>query len=320
VGSALIPRLLDEGYAVTVLDLFLYGPVDLPAANRNLRVIAGDIRDTDVVAEALQGQDAVIHLACISNDPSFELDPSLSTTINFDAFEPLVRAAKAAGVKRFVYCSSSSVYGVSDLEDVTEDSPLDPLTLYSKFKAECEPILLREQSPDFEVVILRPATVCGYAPRCRLDLTVNILTNHAVNARKITVFGGSQLRPNLHIDDMCDVYLLLLSAPVEKIQGQTFNAGEQNLSVDDIAVLVKGIVEREFPGDPVSIVHSETNDLRSYHINSEKIARVLDWRPARTVENAVLDLCHAFRDGLLPDSLTDDRYFNVRVLQAKTPQ
>jgi len=318
VGSALVPRLLAQGYVVTVLDLFLYGAVKLPSDNPNLTVIVGDIRDQAVIAKAVEGQDAVIHLACISNDPSFELDPLLSTTINMDAFEPLVDAAKAAGVKRFVYCSSSSVYGVSDLQNVTEETPLDPLTLYSKYKAECEPILLERQGADFEVVVLRPATVCGYGPRCRLDLTVNILTNHAVNTRKITVFGGSQLRPNLHIDDMCDVYLLLLTAPTSKIQGQTFNAGEQNLSVDDIAILVKGIVEKEFPGDPVEIDHSETNDLRSYHINSDKIASILGWRPRRTVETAVLDLCHAFREGLLPDSLHDDRYFNVRVLQAKT--
>ncbi|NNN20353.1 MAG: SDR family oxidoreductase [Acidimicrobiaceae bacterium] len=317
VGSALVPRLLAEGYSVTILDLFVYCDVNLPYEDPDLRVVTGDIRDQELVREMLQGQDAVVHLACISNDPSFELDPSLSKTINFDPFEPMVANAKAAGVKRFVYCSSSSVYGVSELEDVTEETPLDPLTLYSQYKAECEPILLSSQSAEFEVVILRPATVCGYAPRCRLDLTVNILTNHAVNNRNITVFGGSQLRPNLHIDDMCDVYLLLLASPAEKIQGQTFNAGEQNLSVDSIASLVKKVVEREFPGDPVGIDHSDTNDLRSYHINSDKIASALGWRPRRTVETAVFDLCNAFRDELLPNSLDDDRYFNVRVLQSK---
>src|SRR5262249_36425970 len=145
---------------------------------------------------------AVIHLACISNDPSFELNPALGRRINYDAFPPLVKFSRAAGVRRFVYASSSSVYGVSDLPDVTEEHPLRPLTDYSKYKAPCDPNPLQHQSDGFPAVVVRPATVCGYSPRQRLDLTVNILTNHAVNLGKITVFGGDQLRPNLHVDDM----------------------------------------------------------------------------------------------------------------------
>ena len=152
----------------------------------------------------------MLHLACISNDASFELDENLSTSINYDCFEPMVIAAKKAGVKRFVYCSSSSVYGVSDSPDVTEDHPLVPLTLYNKFKGMCEPLLWKHKADDFTGVVIRPATVCGYSPRTRLDLSVNILTNHAVNKGMITVFGGNQMRPNLHIEDMVDAYQLML--------------------------------------------------------------------------------------------------------------
>src|SRR4249920_1531730 len=222
VGHVLTPRLLSEGYNVTVYDQLFFG-CRLPN-HANLRVIKGDIRDTEKVAEALQGQDAVLHLACISNDASFELDEKLSETINYDCFEPLVVAAKKAGVQRFVYCSSSSVYGVSESPNVTEDHPLVPLTLYNKFKGMCEPILWQHKSDDFICVTIRPATLCGYAPRQRLDLSVNILTNHAINAGKITVFGGSQKRPNLHVQDMCDLYKLLLTVDDASIAGQIFNA------------------------------------------------------------------------------------------------
>ncbi len=148
-------------------------------------------------------------MACISNDPSFDLDPSLSRTINYECFEPLVETGKKAGVQRFIYVSSSSVYGVSDAPDVTEEHPLVPLTDYNKYKGLCEPLLLRYQAPDFTTVIIRPATVCGYSPRMRFDLTVNILTNHAVNKGVITVFGGDQKRPNIHIDDICELYVQL---------------------------------------------------------------------------------------------------------------
>src|SRR5690349_19247543 len=170
VGHVLTPRLLAEGYHVTVYDRLYFG-CRLPN-DRNLRVVQGDIRDRAQLAQTLAGQDAVLHLACISNDASFELDEKLSETINYDCFEPMVMAAKKAGVKRFVYCSSSSVYGVSDSPNVTEDHPLVPLTLYNKFKGMCEPLLWKHKSDDFTAIVIRPATLCGYAPRQRLDLSV----------------------------------------------------------------------------------------------------------------------------------------------------
>ena len=315
VGSLLTLQLLELGYKVTVYDVMYFGDEFLPKRNPNLKVVKGDIRDVKTLSEALKAVDAVINLACISNDASFVLDEKLSTSINLEAFEPMVVAAKKAGVKRFIYASSSSVYGVSDAPDVTEEHPLVPLTLYNKYKGMCEPLLFRHQSPDFVCVTIRPATLCGYAPRQRLDLSVNILTNHAVNKNKITVFGGAQKRPNLHVQDMCDLYKLLLKTPDEKIAGQIFNAGFQNLSITEIARIVKRIVQATFPEKgEIPIVTTTTDDNRSYHVNSDKIQRVLGFKPKRTVEDAVQDLCNAFKAGKLPNSMDDTFYFNVRRL------
>jgi nucleoside-diphosphate-sugar epimerase len=315
VGCVLTPQLLKAGYNVTVYDIMYFGHDGLPS-HPNLTLIDGDIRDSKKLAAAFKGIDCVLHLACISNDPSFELDEGLSKSINYDCFEPMVVTAKKTGVKRFVYCSSSSVYGVSDAPDVTEEHPLVPLTLYNKFKGMCEPLLFKHQADDFTCVTIRPATICGYSSRTRLDLSVNILTNNAVNNGKITVFGGSQLRPNLHINDMADLYQLLLEVPKEKIAGQIFNAGYENHSILEIANMVRKVVMEEFPEKgEIEIVTTPTNDPRSYHINSGKIARVLGFRPKRSIEDAVRDLCKAFKAGNLPNSMTDDRYYNVRTMK-----
>ena len=315
-GSVLTPQLLALGYKVTVYDTLFFGDSHLPKESPNLTIVKGDIRDVKKLSEAVKGHDAFVSLACISNDASFELDESLSTSINLDAFEPMVRAAKDAGVKRFVYASSSSVYGVSDSPDVTEDHPLIPLTLYNKYKGMCEPILNSFADDDFTVVTFRPATVCGYSPRQRLDLSVNILTNHAIINNKITVFGGSQLRPNLHIQDYVDAVKLLLTAPTEKVQKEVFNVGSQNMTIMDIAHLAKDIVEKEFPEKaPIGIVTTPSDDLRSYHINSDKIARVLGFRPKKTVEDAIRDLCNAFREGKLADSMGNDNFYNIRTMK-----
>jgi len=214
-------------------------------------------------------------------------------------------------VKRFIYASSSSVYGVKKEPNVTEDLPLEPLTDYSRFKAMCEDILAKYYSPDWTCCTIRPATVCGYSPRLRLDLTVNILTNHAITKGRITVFGGDQLRPNLHIEDMADLYLKLLAAPAEQIDRKTWNAGYHNLKVREIADLVRRVI-----GKNVDIVTEPTNDNRSYQVNSDKIAREFGFRPQHTVENAVSDLKEAFEAGQIPNSLTDPRYFNIKTMQA----
>jgi nucleoside-diphosphate-sugar epimerase len=311
VGSALVPRLMKAGHRVTVLDLYLFGD-DLFRDLRgpNLIEVKGDLRNGEAVARALKDVDAVIHLACISNDPSFELDPLLGKSINYDCFRPLVQASKKAGVKRFIYASSSSVYGVKSTSDVTEDLPLEPLTDYSKFKALCEDVLQEERAPGFATLILRPATVCGYAQRLRLDLTVNILTNHAINNGKITVFGGAQMRPNIHIADMVELYLKTLEWPADAIDGRIFNAGYENHKVMDIARMAQSVI-----GKGVEIVVTPTDDNRSYHVSSEKIRRELGFAARSTIEDAIRDLKAAFDAGSVPNSMTDKRYYNIKTMQ-----
>lgn len=311
VGSALVPKLLDAGHRVTVLDLYLYGNVHAPLRpNPNLIEVKGDLRDPNTVAQALRGCDAVIHLACISNDPSFDLDPTLGRSINYDCFRPLVRAAKAAGVGRFIYASSSSVYGIKEEENVSEDLPLEPLTDYSRFKVMCEEVLAEEREPGFTTLTIRPATVCGYAPRLRLDLSVNILTNHAINNGVIKVFGGSQKRPNIHVDDMVDLYLNALQWDDAAIDGKIYNAGYENHTILEIAEMVRSVV-----GSDVAIEVTPTDDLRSYHISSAKIAAELGFRPKRTIADAVRGLKAAFDGGLVPDSMTAPRWYNIKMMQ-----
>lgn len=312
VGTVLVPKLLRAGHHVRVLDLFMYGEdvlADLEG-NPRLELWKGDIRYRETVEAAVQGCDTVIHLACISNDPSFELDPTLGRSINFEAFAPLVDAAIDAGVRRFVYASSSSVYGIKEEDNVSEELPLLPLTDYSRFKAMCEDVLLAKRRPGFETLIVRPATVCGYSPRLRLDLSVNILTHHAVMNGVIKVFGGAQRRPNIHIEDMTDLYVATLEWPSEKVDGAVYNVGYQNQRIMDIAEIVRSIV-----GEQVKIVTSPTDDNRSYHISSEKLRRELGFTAARTIEDAVVDLVSAFRSGKVPNSTTDDRYYNIRTLK-----
>tara|TARA_B110001452_G_C15215904_1_gene421660 strand:- start:1017 stop:1919 length:903 start_codon:yes stop_codon:yes gene_type:complete len=293
-----------------------FGDHFLPKNNSDLTIIQGDIRDQKKLRDSCKNHDYFVHLACISNDTSFALDEKLSTTINLDAFKPMVKIAKENGIKRFIYASSSSVYGVSDKKNVTEDHPLVPLTLYNKFKGMCEPQLLEETDNNFHGVVFRPATVCGYSPRQRLDLSVNILTNFAVNKKFIKVFGGDQLRPNLHIADYCEAVFLLISADENKIKNEIFNVGYQNLSIMQIAEKVKKVVEKEFSDiSDVKIIREKSDDIRSYHINSDKIKDVLNFTPKYSIEDAILELCDAFKKKLLTNTFNDDFYFNVKRLQ-----
>lgn len=315
-GAVLVPKLLAAGYKVTVLDWYIYGE-DVLEDHVNLRQVKGDIRDVGLLENLLVDVQAVIHLACISNDPSVELDPKLSRSINYDAFSPLVQRCKEQGVKRFIFASSSSVYGVSDEKNVTEEHPHVPITDYNRYKSMCEDILWEEQAKDFTVVSVRPATVCGYSPRLRLDLTVNILTNHAVNKKVITVFGGKQMRPNIHIDDITDLYVQLLAVQEKKIAGQAFNAGYQNHTVADLAGIVRREVMRLMPElGEIRIETTESDDVRSYHISSEKIERVLGFKPKKTIEDAVGDLVQAFQEGKIPNSMDDAKYFNIKMMQS----
>ena len=310
VGSCLVPKLLEDGHKVTVLDLMIYGEEVLPK-HKNLYTYKGDIRDLNLLKKILKGQDIVIHLACISNDPSFELNPKLGKEINLDAFDPLVRISRQLGVQRFIYASSSSVYGVKSEDNVHEKMSLEPLTDYSKFKVECEEILNKYSSHDFTTVTIRPATVCGYATRQRLDVVVNILTNLAYHKREISVFGGSQLRPNIHIEDMADAYVKLINADKKLISGEIFNAGYENQTVLELAEIVKSEI-----GEDVKLKVVPTDDNRSYHISSKKIKDIIGFETSFTIKDAVVDLKSAFQENRLTDTLNNEMYYNIKRMQS----
>lgn len=312
VGAVLVPKLLKQGYRVKVIDLYLFGAEALDAvrSHPNFKEVKGDIRDRTLLEQEVPGTEVIIHLACISNDPSYELDPRLAKSINYDAFLQLIEVAKKSAAKGFIYASSSSVYGIKEEPEVTEDLPLEPLTDYSKYKALGEEALLAAAADDFVITIIRPSTVCGYSPRLRLDLTVNILTNHAINKGTITVFGGEQKRPNIHIEDMTDLYLFLLEQPAHKIQKKIFNVGYENFKVRELAEKVKCAL-----GGDIEIVCTPSNDNRSYHVSSEKIKKELGFAPKFTVEDAVLDLKAAFEAGRIPNSMTEIRYYNIKTMQ-----
>ncbi|MDO8503263.1 MAG: NAD(P)-dependent oxidoreductase [bacterium] len=319
VGSALVPKLLKAGYKVRVFDLYLYSKSKRLGKDifgefindKNLEQIKGDVRNAKAIDLAVKGMDAVIHLACISNDPSFDLDPNLGKSINYLAFFPFLKAINKYKTKRLVYASTASVYGVKKEELVTEDLPLEPLTDYGLYKVFCEKALV-DHVPLSQTtwVILRPSTVHGYAPRLRLDLSVNILTNHAVNKGVITVFGGKQERPNVHIDEIAELYQKLLQYPDKKIAGKIFNAGNENLSIMQIAKIVKKVV-----GKNIKIKITPSDDLRSYRVSSEKIRKELGWEPKLSVEDGVRNLVTAFKEGKIPNSFDDPMYFNIKRMQ-----
>jgi nucleoside-diphosphate-sugar epimerase len=296
------------------VDVFWYGKDVFGDCNQHpgLERVELDIRDSARLKAALEGVDAVIHLACISNDPSFELDPGLGKSINYDAFAGLLQGSVDQGVKRFIYASSSSIYGVKEDPNVREDAEPQPLTDYSRFKLDCERDLLAHSKVNgLERVIVRPSTVCGYAPRLRLDLTVNILTIHALVNHKIRIFGGKQLRPNLHIKDMVRAYHAFLEAPAGKIDREAFNVGFQNRSVEDIAKLV-----RDTLGDStIQLEYTPSDDNRSYHVNSDKVKRVLGFDTRFTIEDAIKDIAEAWRAGKIRDPFNNTIFSNIKRMQ-----
>lgn len=309
VASNLIPKLLDAGHDVVGMDLFqcewMYRIM-----RGNFHHIMGDIRNTEKVRQAMERCDAVIHLACISNDPTFDFNPEIGKSINYDCFLPMVKAAKDAGVKRFIYASSSSVYGVKSELNVTEDLSLEPLTDYSKYKAMCEEVLLNEREEGFETVIVRPATVCGYAWSIRLDLCVHILTMAALRNGEIKVFGGEQYRPNIHIDDISDAYIALLGADKEKVNGEIFNCGHHNMTIADTANLVKSVLSTRY-NKRVTIKTTPSTDNRSYHVSSDKIYNAIGFAPHHTVIKAIDGLIEACRAGLILDP-DNDKYYAIK--------
>jgi len=306
----LVRELLSKNFQVFVYDLFIYGEECLPK-DPHLIKIYGDIRDQKKLENNLIDIDICIHLACISNDPSFELNPKLGKEINLDSFEPLVQSCIKNKVKKFIYASSSSVYGISSSKNVSENHELKPLTDYSKYKAECELILEKYQNHDLEWTILRPATVCGFSHRQRFDLVVNILTNLAFNNKKIIVFGGSQMRPNIHIKDMIQAYMLVINSESSQTNFQIFNAGNNNMPVLKIAEAVRDQFDAVIP---IEIL--ETDDNRSYHVSSEKIKKTLKFFPNYEVSNAIKDILNAFKEKKFKNSLSNEMYFNIKRMQS----
>ena len=308
----LVPKLLDRDYRVVVLDKLFFGKQGLKTieTNKNLKIVDGDIRDTSVIDKLTKNIDAVIHLAAISNDPSSELDHNLTVEVNYEATANLVKTAKKNGVMRFINVSTSSVYGIKEEPNVTEDLPLEPLTIYSKTKAWGEKVVRGSNDEGFTTVNIRSATACGYSPRMRFDLVVNILASHAIMNRKITVFGGEQKRPNIHVDDITDLYTFMLEAPEDKISGETFNAGFENHTVMELAEMTRDIV-----GDDVTIEITASDDPRSYHISSEKLKTILGFKPKKTIRDAVIDIKDAFEEGKIKD-WKDIDYFNVKKMKA----
>lgn len=309
VGTYLVDQLIKNNYLVTVFDLFIYG--NFLENNYNLNIIKGDIRDLQLLKRIVKNFDCVIHLACISNDPSFDLNPQLGKSINFDPFEDLIKISKDEGVKRFIYASSSSVYGVKLEKDVDETSSLEPLTDYSKYKALCEDVLLKYNDKDFTCCVVRPATVCGHSKRQRLDLVVNILTNLAYNTGEVSIYGGEQLRPNINIKDMSNAYLFLIKQPKKLISGEVFNIGFENYSVNALCNLVTKNIKHK-----VLIKRLKSDDNRSYHISSKKIQKKLGFCNYYNIEDAIIELINIFKKKILIDPLNNEIYFNIKRMKS----
>ena len=295
-GTVLVPKLLARGHKVRVLDTMWFGNFLEPHAN--LSVVQGDVRDFEQIL--LEGIDSVIHLSSVANDPCGDLDPKLTWEISALATMQLADKAARSGIERFIYASSGSVYGIKEELQVTEDLELEPISEYNKTKMVAERVLL-SYADKMAVQIIRPATVCGYSPRMRLDVSVNMLTMQALSNRQITVFGGKQVRPNIHIDDITDVYLFMLEHPEH---AGVFNAGFENISILDIAERVAEQVEAE-------IIVTESNDPRSYRVNSDKLLAT-GFRPKKTVNDAIREIIQKQRSGELKD---EDHFHNLKWMQ-----
>lgn len=295
-GSVLVPKLLDKGYEVIAFDTQWFGNF-LPE-HELLTTVKGNVIDSKSVP--LAGVDAVIHLASIANDPCGDLDPKLTWETSALATMQLADRAKREGIKHFIYASSGSVYGVKDEDQVTEDLSLEPISEYNKTKMVSERVLL-SYSKDMVVQAVRPATVCGVSPRMRLDVAVNMLTMQALKNGKITVFGGDQARPNIHIDDITDLYVFLLENP--QVTG-VFNAGFENITISEIAQLIKEKINAE-------VIVTPSNDPRSYRVNSDKLLAT-GFKPKKDVNTAIDEIIQAYRDGQLKD---EDRWYNLKWME-----
>ena len=295
-GTVLVPKLLAAGHEVIAFDIMWFGNFLKPHAR--LSVVKGDVRNIDEIN--LDGVDAIVHLSSVANDPCGDLDPKLTWEISALATMQLADKAVRKGIKHFVYASSGSVYGIKDEPQVTEDLELKPISEYNKTKMVAERVLWSYRD-DMAVQMIRPATVCGYSPRMRLDVSVNMLTMQALTKRRITVFGGDQTRPNIHMDDITDIYMFMLDHP--QFRG-VYNAGFENISILDIAERVTHHVEAE-------IVVTASNDPRSYRINSDKLLAT-GYKPKKTVDDAIREIIQKYNSGELKD---EEQFHNLKWMQ-----
>jgi nucleoside-diphosphate-sugar epimerase len=304
VGTVLTDRLLNLGYPVKVLDTFWFG--DFLGEHPRLTKIRGDLRDPRAVDTALEGVDTVIQLACLSNDPSSDLDADLTRAINLVGCRDIIHAARRKGITRFIYASSASVYGVRDEPDIVEDMRLEPITLYSRYKAEIEEELFAIGDLGFTTVAVRNSTVSGFSPRMRLDLIIPIFVRAALRKGTITIEGGHQLRPLIHMQDLVDFYVLLLKAEASKIHQQAFNVSSDNYKVIDVARMVQERI-------PCELAFAGFTDPRSYRVNTGKVERTLGYKTSRTIDSAIDEVRAALVDGRIDDD--DPRGYNMRFMK-----
>lgn len=311
VGSVLVGKLLKNNYKVRILDLFLYDPdcLNIYKNNPNVEIVKGDIRNEKIVSKCLDNIEYIIHLASISNDPTAEMDEAITKSVNYDAYDVMLNLSKKKRIKRFINASSSSVFGIKEEENVTEELEPEPITVYSKYKALSEKLVNAASSQDFITVNIRPATICGFSPRQRFDLTVNVLTKSAIVNSKMIVHGGEQMRPNVTMEDITDLYIEMLRINPELINGETFNFGFENLRVIEIARTIQNTLDIQSDIEIQPVI-----DRRNYHISSQKIIQKLGIYPKYTIKDMVKQLEIAFKQNAFTNP-EDEKYYNIKKMR-----
>ncbi len=306
-GAVLVPKLLNSGYRVRVLDQMIFGRHTLHSwlSHPQLELLTGSIEHEELVKKAVRDVDAVIHLAGLANDPSCDLAPELTEQINYQGTLRVATAAREAGVERFLFASSASVYGAAGDQWVDETSPLQPVSLYAKVKVRCENVLLAAPHNGLATCSLRKATIYGYSPRMRFDLVVNTLTGLAVFEKRIVINGGDQWRPHIHIADVADAYLRCLEASPDKIAGEVFNIGSENYQIKDIARMISTQIPH------VDIALSGSEDQRSYRAKFDKFQNTLRFQPRKTIHDGIREVKEACEDGRITN-FRDLNYYNVK--------
>ena len=315
IGSVLVRDLLNKNYSVRVFDSLYFGDESLKELenNPNFELIKGDIQNLSNFPSLLDGIDAVIHLAGISNDPSCDLDPYYTRKVNVDASKKLAIMCKEKGVKRFIFSSSCSVYGAGITTQLDEHSPKAPVSLYAKTKLEFENMLLELMGENFYPTILRNGTVFGYSPKMRFDLVVNLMTKNAIKDKKIFVLGGGkQWRPHVHVKDVSKALIKVLESPIEKVKGETFNVGSNDLNfqIYKIAEKANSII----PDVKVEHVTSSDQDVRDYNVNFDKINSILGYTTDFKVEDAIGEISEKISDGTIKD-VEDIKYYSIRTIK-----